>query len=79
MRTTININDDLFEIVRSTAHQNRKGIGATIQALIERGLSQPGETFEPATYELDELTGFPLIASKCPVTIEDVRSLEDNA
>ena len=46
MRTTINIDDKLFEIVRSTAHQNRKGIGATVQALIERGLSQQGDSLD---------------------------------
>lgn len=79
MRTTINLDDRLFEIVRSTAHQNRKGIGATVQALIERGLYVEAENYSETGGAVDELTGFPVFSSKRPVTDDDVRSLEDDA
>ena len=77
MRTTINLDDDLFELVRSMAHQNRKGIGATVQALIRRGLRSPADNPDSGCKEVDELTGFPVFSSKKPISIEDVRSLED--
>ena len=78
MRTTINLDDDLFELVRSMAHQNRKGIGVTVQALIQRGLRSPTGNTDSNNKEVDELTGFPVFSSKMPISLEDVRSLEDD-
>mgnify|MGYP006428281721 CR=1 FL=1 len=78
MKTTIYIDDELFEIVRSTAHQNKKGIDATMQTLILRGLRREVKSSSNTTSEVDELTGFPILQSKSPVTAEDIRSLEDD-
>jgi hypothetical protein len=77
MRTTINIDDDLFELVRSTAHHNKTALGTTIQSLIERGLRRDCSPDNGELDAVDELTGFPLFSSKRPITDRDIRSLED--
>lgn len=76
MRTTIQIDDSTYDIVRSIAHQNKFGISKTIQMLLLRGLGSKtsGNDGELST---DALTGFPVFASKHSVTEEDVRRLED--
>lgn len=78
MRTTIQIDDSTYEIVRSIAHQNKFGISKTIQMLLLRGL---GAQMSVNGVELstDDLTGFPLFTSKQVVTEEDIRRLEDEA
>jgi hypothetical protein len=78
MRTTINIDDELYEIVRSVAHQNKCALGATIQKLVERGLRQEVTGSSGTAAGVDELTGFPLFSSRRLVSEEDVRSLEDD-
>ncbi len=78
MRTTIQIDDSTYDIVRSIAHQNKFGISKTIQMLLLRGL---GAQMSANGSELstDDLTGFPLFTSKQAVTEEDIRRLEDEA
>lgn len=76
MRTTIQIDDSTYDIVRSIAHQNKFGISKTVQMLLLRGL---GAQMSVNGVELstDDLTGFPLFTSKQVVTEEDIRRLED--
>lgn len=78
MRTTINIDDKLYEVVRSVAHQNKRAFGATIQTLVERGLRQESSVPTGNQHDSDELTGFPLFSSKHAVSEEDVYALEDD-
>lgn len=76
MRTTIQIDDSTYDIVRSIAHQNKFGISKTIQMLLLRGLGE-NTSGSDAGLSTDALTGFPVFASKHTVTEEDVRRLED--
>lgn len=52
----------------------------TMAGLIRRGLADPVATAEAAAgigCRVDPATGLPVIRSRRPVTVEDVRALED--
>lgn len=81
MRTTIDLPDDLRHAVMSIAAHSRRSMNQTVAELIRRGLALPAEAQGAATAKalrLDERTGLPLIRSPRPVTVEDVRALEDD-
>jgi hypothetical protein len=44
MRTTLNIDDDVFEILRSYAETRSVGLGKAASELVRRGLNAPVET-----------------------------------
>ena len=77
MRTTLTIDDELHQMVRSLAHQNQQSMSDTIDVLLRRGLHDESHGTERQMEHRDPLTGFPLIRSARPITEEDVRSLED--
>lgn len=81
MRTTIDLPDDLHRIVTSLARHTGRSLGQTVAELLRRGLAVPelaNRVAEaPAIYSLHPQTGLPLVASKQPVTEDDVRALDD--
>lgn len=84
MRTTIDLPDDLHRIVTSLARHTGRSLGQTVAELLRRGLAS---TTEPANrvaeahavYSLHPATGLPVVASKQPVTEDDVRTMDDDA
>lgn len=80
MRTTIDLPTDLHHAVTSIAAHSRKSMNQTVAELIRRGLAQEpaaaAKASEPGL-RMDPGTGLPLIRSPRPVSIEDVRALED--
>ena len=77
MRTTIRIDDDLHEVVQSLARHNRRSLSDTVAVLLRRGLRAESGVERDTAMGRDPDTGFPRIRSERPVTIHDVRSLED--
>ena len=81
MRTTIDLPPDLHHAVTSIAAHARKSMNQTVADLIRRGLAHSSlsadETANPA-FRVDPLTGLPVIRSRRPVTVEDVRALDDD-
>ena len=78
MRTTIALEEDTYEILRSLAHQNRESLSKTVSRLLTerlRGVAGPPPSHPPK----DALTGFPLLSSPPQITETDVLSLEDEA
>ena len=81
MRTTIDLPTELHRAVTSIAAHSRSSMNQTIAELIRRGLALApmGEaTAAGAALRVDARTGLPLIRSQRPVTVEDVRALEDD-
>lgn len=80
MRTTIDLPADLHHAVSSIAAHARKSMNQTVADLIRRGLAQPPLPAGAAgvsALRIDKRTGLPVIRSSLPVTVEDVRALED--
>lgn len=83
MRTTIDLPADLHHAVLSIAAHGRKSMNQTVAELIRRGLAQPPQAAGVAGAasrqgpRIDAATGLPLIRSARPVSVEDVRALED--
>lgn len=82
MRTTIDLPDDLHRIVTSLARHTGRSLGQTVAELIRRGLAEPGQANRigkaAAVYQLHPLTGLPVVASRQPVTEDDVKALDDD-
>ena len=80
MRTTIDLPTDLHDAVTSIAAHSRKSMNQTVADLIRRGLAQSPQAADEARRKgprIDSATGLPLIRSARPVSVEDVRALED--
>lgn len=74
MRTTVNLPDDVYEVVRSIASAKRISLGEAIAELARRGL-EPGSRID--TRE----SGFPSFSvSKhaAPITLENTLDAEDD-
>ncbi len=72
MRTTINIPDDVYEIVRSHANLKRISLGAAVAELVRLGLSEG--------HAIDEAKPFPcfdLPGTARPITLEQTVRAED--
>lgn len=81
MRTTVDLPTDLHDAVRSIAAHSRKSMNQTVAELIRRGLAQEPAAAGKASRQglrIDAVTGLPLIRSPRPVSVEDVRALEDD-
>ena len=81
MRTTIDLPPDLHDAVSSIASHARKSMNQTVADLIRRGLahpSSPADSTVTPPFRVDPLTGLPVMRSRRPVTVEDVRALEDD-
>lgn len=76
MRTTIDLPMDLHDAITSIASHSRQSMNKTVADLLRRALA-----YQEAPYQvnasIDTETGFPLIRSPRPVTVEDVYALED--
>lgn len=81
MRTTIDLPDDLHRIVTSLARHTGRSLGQTVAELLRRGLAadEPGRIGEaPAVYRVHPQTGLPVVASRQPLTEDDIKSLDDD-
>lgn len=80
MRTTIDIPERDHRLFRSLAHERNISLSKLVVELARRGLESPGCADESAgVFEISAVTGLPTFRSGRPITIEDVRSLEDEA
>jgi len=72
MRTTINIDDDLFEAARSIAASRSVSIGKALSDLARKGLTRTAE------YQTrNNLPVFIVREDAPPITSEQVKSAED--
>lgn len=71
MRTTLNLDDDVFQVVKSYAEHRALGMGKALSELVRRGLSAP-----PKTRVVNGLVVFDVPEDSEPVTSEQVRRLE---
>ena len=72
MRTTINIDDDVFAVIRSVAESTSRPIGKVASELIRKGLHRE----EESAYA-DGLPVFEAGESPSVITIDAVRKDED--
>jgi hypothetical protein len=81
MRTTIDLPDDLHRIVTSLARHTGRSLGQTVAELLRRGLAGPEQANRvaeaPAVYSIHPQTGLPVVASKQPITEDDIRALDE--
>ena len=74
MRTTINLDDDVYEAAKALAESERQPIGRVVSRLVRRGLAPARRT------HARKRSGFPVIAlprESPPVTPESVRRALD--
>jgi predicted transcriptional regulator len=71
MRTTVDLPDDLHELARQLAHDERRSMSEVIADLIRRGIAGPAPV--PTAGPL----GLPVVSVGRVVTADDVRSLDD--
>ena len=76
MRTTIDIPDRQHTLFMNLARAQHTSLGKLLVELAERGL-RTGVAEKPAAYEIDPETGLGVFRSGHPVTLEDVKALED--
>lgn len=72
MRTTLNIDDDLLKAAKSIAAARSKAVGAIISELAWKGLRASARTRRKSG-----LPTFRLPADAHPITLEDVKRMED--
>ena len=78
MRTTIDLPEREHALFSALAHDHGTSLSKLIVELALRGLRHPSTVAdEPARYEVDPETGLPVFRSGRPVTLEDVKALED--
>ncbi len=79
MRTTIDLPADLHHAVTSIASHGRKSTNQTVAELLRRGMANPplAGAAANAAMRIDKNIRLPVIRSPRPVTVEDVRALED--
>jgi hypothetical protein len=71
MRTTLSLDDDVFQVVKSYAEHRALAMGKAISELVRRGLSAP-----PKTRVVNGLVVFDVPEDSKPVTSEQVKRLE---
>lgn len=76
MRTTLTIDDDLLAAAKSLARANSKSLGRVLSDLARRGLQAVSrvDTTQEGTFPV-----FSVRTGAHPITLEDVRKLEDEA
>ena len=74
MRTTVDLPDDVHQQARSLARDTGQSFSDTIVMLLRRALGHDDQL----TVDQDEATGLPQVRVGRPITIEDVRSLDDD-
>ena len=78
MRTTIDLPDELHDIVSSLASHSRRSLSQTAADLIRRGLSMQTGGTGPTAIEVDDRTGLPVVKSTRLITPDDVKAAEDD-
>jgi hypothetical protein len=71
MRTTLSLDDDIFQVVKSYAEHRALGMGKALSELVRRGLNAP-----PKTRVVNGLVIFDVPEDSEPVTSEQVKRLE---
>jgi hypothetical protein len=71
MRTTISLDDDVFEFIKTYAENRSLAMGKAVSELVRRGLSAPVKT-----RVVNGLVVFDVPESSEPVTSELVKQLE---
>ena len=72
MRTTLNLDDDLLRAARSLARARSASLSEAVSELLRRGLEQ--------SHTFGDEDGFPVfrvLPSSRPITLEDVKQIED--
>jgi hypothetical protein len=77
MRTTLNISEREHALFTSLAREQGTSFSKLVVELALRGLKAPGVAEARASYEVDPETGLRVFRSDKPVTLEDVKALED--
>lgn len=80
MQATIDLPDNLHQVVTSIAAHSHRSMNPNVADLIRRELAPclgPLDAVKSAALRIDEGTGLPVIRSLRPVTAEDVRALEN--
>jgi len=75
MRTTLNIDDEIYHFVKSLALANRQSVSRTVDHLLSTALQRTSSRAGQKDGGSDPLTGFPVFRSKRSITEEDVNSL----
>jgi hypothetical protein len=80
MRTTIDLPERDHQLFVGLARARRTSLSKIIVELARRGLSAPASSVEEsrACYQIDPVTGLAVFSSGRPITIEDVKALEDD-
>jgi hypothetical protein len=73
MRTTLALDDDLVPHVKTYAESRELSLGKAVSELVRRGLHAPLQTRIVNGFHVVELP-----AGSPPVTVEDVRKLEED-
>ena len=72
MRTTLSIDDDILRVAKALAQERHMSIGALLSELARKGMTR--DTV------MGEKNGFPVFSvpeGARPITLEDVKRLED--
>lgn len=77
MRTTLDIPEREHALFTALAREKRTSFSKLVVELALRGLKAPAVADESATYKVDPETGLTVFHSGKPVTLEDVKALED--
>jgi hypothetical protein len=75
VRTTLNLDDDVFEAARAIAQTERRAMGVVVSDLVRRGLV-------PQQARIDDEGGFPVFRvgpGTAPITDEMVRGAMEDA
>ncbi len=75
MRTTIDLPPDLHNLARQLAYDSKRSMSEVVAELIRAGL-QPSQLTGGRAGETTH-RGLPQVSVGRPITVEDVRSLED--
>lgn len=75
MRTTIDLPDDLHQLLRAVAHDRGQTLSQTASSLLRKALMPE----ESVVIEREPRIGLPVVRVGRVVTAEDVRSLEDES
>jgi hypothetical protein len=71
MRTTVNLDDDILQLVKSYAEAHSVAMGKALSELVRRGVGAP-----PRTRKVNGLVIFDLPEDTKPLTSEQVKKLE---
>jgi hypothetical protein len=74
MRTTLNLDDDIFRVAKATARREEKSLGAVISEFARKGL-MAGKRYERP--EVDDLPVFSVREDSHAFALDDVKRDED--